>query len=299
MHGCIRNEVAKDSAVLLHVKHVVTETYNLRRLYKTSRATRGTTVSPWLRSQGIQESPTDRFLVYHSENDVAMALWGGHIMARGSQEDVSWVFNRLTKQFHYEDGGYNVIHGDKFQVKSDGNYTRQPGGTPRDVTANVLKYRKQLNQSCDASELEQAAALHNCCQLDSCKYAETLDQIGDPDTQAYLYALTDHYDELEIYSTPLDSGSARHIHNAVVVTDPRAARSLMDIKGNISWTQGTGYIPVTLKDSDGQILNMDLQDADYRRARTFARTRARLRARGFSRRGCAQVRASAQRRRAN
>ena len=43
----------------------------------------------------------------------------------------------------------------------------------------------------------------------------------------------------------------------------------MDIKGNISWTQGTGYIPVTLKDSDGQILNMDLQDADYRNDTAF------------------------------
>ena len=83
-------------------------------------------------------------------------------------------------------------------------------------------------------------------------------------TQAYLYALTDHYAEPETNSTPLDSGSARHIHNAVVVTDPGAARSLIDINGNISWTQGTGYIPITLKDGDGQILNLDLQDADYR-----------------------------------
>ena len=91
-------------------------------------------------------------------------LRGGYSVARGSQDDVIWVFNRLKRQFHCEDGGY--IHGDKFQVKSDGNYTRQPGGTPRDVTAKVLKYRKQLNQSCDASELEQAAVLHNCCQLD-------------------------------------------------------------------------------------------------------------------------------------
>ena len=49
----------------------------------------------------------------------------------------------------------------------------------------------------------------------------------------------------------------------MVVTDPGAARSLIDINGNISWTQGTGYIPITLKDSDGQILNLDLQDADY------------------------------------
>ena len=50
----------------------------------------------------------------------------------------------------------------------------------------------------------------------------------------------------------------------MVVTDPRAAWSLIDINGNISWTQGTGYIPITLKDSDGQILNRDLQDADYK-----------------------------------
>ena len=35
--------------------------------------------------------------------------------------------------------------------------------------------------------------------------------------------------------------------------------------------------------------------ARHRRARAFARTRARLRARGCSQRGCAQVRASAQR----
>ena len=50
----------------------------------------------------------------------------------------------------------------------------------------------------------------------------------------------------------------------MVVTDPRAARSLIDINGNISWTQGTGYIPITLKDSDGKILSPGLQDADYR-----------------------------------
>ena len=167
MHGCILNKVATDFAVLLHVKYFVAETYNLRRLYKTSQATWGSIVSPWVRSQGFQESPTDRFPVCHSENDVAMSLWGGHIMARGSQDDVIWIFNRLQRQFHCEDGG--CIHGDKFQVKSDGNYTRQSGGTPRDATAKVLKYRKQLNRSCDASELEQAAVLQNCCQLDPYK----------------------------------------------------------------------------------------------------------------------------------
>ena len=136
------------------------------------------------------------------------------------------VFSRLKRQFHCEDGGH--INGDKFQFKSDGNYTRQPGGTPRDATTKVLKYRKQLNQSCDARELERAAVLHNCCQLGPYKYSETLGQVGDPHTQAYLYALTDHYAELETNSTPLDSGSACHIHNAVVVTDPGAARPLID-----------------------------------------------------------------------
>ena len=169
-----------------------------------------------------------------------MPLWGGHIMARGSQDNVIWVFNKLKRQFHCEDGGH--INGDMLQVNANGNYTRQTGGTPRDATAKVLKYRKQLNQGCDASELEQAAVWHNCCQLDPYKHAETLDQVGDPDTQTYLYTLTDHYAALETNITPLDSGSARHIHNAVVVTDSGAARdrSLIDINGNISWTQGAG-----------------------------------------------------------
>ena len=156
MQGCIRNEVAKDFAVLVHVKYSVTETYHLRRLYKTSRAALGTTVSPWLKSLGFKESPTDHFLVYHSENDLTMALWGGHIVARGSQDDVSWVFNRLKRHFHCEDGGH--INGDKFQVDTDGNHTRHPGGTPRDVAAKVLKYRKQLNRGCDASALSRASS---------------------------------------------------------------------------------------------------------------------------------------------
>ena len=49
MQGCIRNEVASEFAVLLHVKYFVTGTHHLRRLYKTSRAAWGTTVSPWLK----------------------------------------------------------------------------------------------------------------------------------------------------------------------------------------------------------------------------------------------------------
>ena len=33
---------------------------------------------------------------------------------------------------------------------------------------------------------------------------------------------------------------------------------------NIDWTQGAGCIPITLKDSDGQTFNPDLQGADYK-----------------------------------
>ena len=47
-----------------------------------------------------------------------------------------------------------------------------------------------------------------------------------------------------------------------MITDSRAAPS--QISGNISWTQGTGYIPITLKGSDAQTFNLDLQDADYK-----------------------------------
>ena len=55
-------------------------------------------------------------------------------------------------------------------------------------------------------------------------------------------------------------------YTMLVVTDSGAARSIIDINGNISWTQGTGYIPITLKDSDasGRTFNLDLQDAGYK-----------------------------------
>ena len=99
--------------------------------------------------------------------------------------------------------------------------------------------------------------MHNGCQLDPYKYAETLDQVGDPDTQAYLYARPGHYDALETNIMLLDSGPAHHVHNAVVVTDSKPAQSLIGINGNISWPQMTVYIPITLKDSDGQMFNLE------------------------------------------
>ena len=118
MQGCILTEVAREFAVLLHVKYSVTGTHHLRRLYTITRAAWGTTVSPWPKSLGFQESPTDRFLVHHFENELTMTLWGGHIMARGSQDNVIWVFNKLKRQLHCEDGG---------QVNANGNYTQQTG----------------------------------------------------------------------------------------------------------------------------------------------------------------------------
>ena len=73
MQGCIPNEVAREFAVLLRAKYVVTGTHHLRRLYKTPGAAWGVTVSLWLKSLGFQESPTDCFLLHHSENELRVS----------------------------------------------------------------------------------------------------------------------------------------------------------------------------------------------------------------------------------
>ena len=46
----------------------------------------------------------------------------------------------------------------------------------------------------------------------------------------------------------LDSGSGRHVNAQVTVTDPDAALPLKGFNNTVSWTAGSGSLPISMQD---------------------------------------------------
>ena len=61
----------------------------------------------------------------------------------------------------------------------------------------------------------------------------------------------------------LDSGSARHINNKVVVTNLDDAVPLKGFNGSVSWTSGSGTMPIVLLDQvSGNKVTMNVEKVD-------------------------------------
>ncbi len=61
----------------------------------------------------------------------------------------------------------------------------------------------------------------------------------------------------------LDSGSSRHIHRVVKITDPDNCQSLTGFDGSQSWTQGNGYLPLSFSDElSGKNAKIDISNVD-------------------------------------
>ena len=62
----------------------------------------------------------------------------------------------------------------------------------------------------------------------------------------------------------IDSGAARHVSPKVHITDGDNRVKLTSFTGKESWTEGNGYIPMTLNDDlSGHDFSIDIEDADY------------------------------------
>ena len=64
-------------------------------------------------------------------------------------------------------------------------------------------------------------------------------------------------------SSILDSGSSRHIHRTVNVTDPANCQSLTGFDGSQAWTDGNGYLPLCFDDAlTGKEAKIDIENVD-------------------------------------
>ena len=79
--------------------------------------------------------------------------------------------------------------------------------------------------------------------------ADVLTDLPDAVAQECLGHLVSHYVfNINGDYSVLDSGSARHLNNTAFVLDPENRSALTGFDGSVSWTSGSGYLPVDLHD---------------------------------------------------
>jgi hypothetical protein len=68
---------------------------------------------------------------------------------------------------------------------------------------------------------------------------------------------------VNVVGSILDSGSGRHINSKVTVDNPDNAMPLRGFNNSISWTLGSGCLPIQLKDEiSGEQVSMKVDDVD-------------------------------------
>ena len=110
-----------------------------------------------------------------------------------------------------------------------------------------------------------AAQLEEISQMDNSVLAEF---IGTRpfDEQIKLLELVAHSRDtaaVNYAGSVLDSGSSRHLSKRTQVTDVDALVPLTGFNaGPTTWTQGNGYLPATITDTNGSSLDVDFEDTD-------------------------------------
>ena len=80
---------------------------------------------------------------------------------------------------------------------------------------------------------------------------------------AVLMPLSDDANYVGFAGSVLDSGSSRHLHPKTCVTQPDDSVSLTGFNGDSTWTQGNGYLPLSVLDASSDTdVSHDIHDVD-------------------------------------
>ena len=99
-------------------------------------------------------------------------------------------------------------------------------------------------------------------------FAEVIAKYGKQDQVRFLWLLTQWHEtkivnKVNSCGSILDSGSGRHINNQVNVSNTDDAVPLKGFNGTVSWTSGSGTLPIVLKDEvSGKHVTMKVDSVD-------------------------------------
>jgi hypothetical protein len=132
-------------------------------------------------------------------------------------------------------------------------------------------YLVKLGDECSEEQLAQGKMFYEIQQGAPKVFAAIVRSVAEQklNSAAKVMALAQFYShtislaEAE-HCSVLDSGAARHIHPKVTVKDGDDRCRLTSFTGEERWTEGNGYIPMTLQDDQtDELFSWDIQDADY------------------------------------
>ena len=159
------------------------------------------------------------------------------------------------------------------------NCTAAPGATNLDrlkaighgwdviVTSMLLAHSSlevHTHATHDEPQHMQQLIIHAMDHLGPQAVADVLTELPDAVAQGCLGHLVSHYVfNIDGDYSVLDSGSARHLNNTAFMLDPENRSALTGFDGSVSWTNGSGYLPVDLHDEwTGESLSVDITDVD-------------------------------------
>ena len=159
------------------------------------------------------------------------------------------------------------------------NCTAAPGATNLDrlkaighgwdviVTSMLLAHSSlevHTHATHDEPQHMQQLLIHAMDHLGPQAVADVLTELPDAVAQECLGHLVSHYVfNIDGDYSVLDSGSARHLNNTAFMLDPENRSALTGFDGLVSWTNGSGYLPVDLHDEwTGESLSVDITDVD-------------------------------------
>jgi hypothetical protein len=131
-------------------------------------------------------------------------------------------------------------------------------------SSNTAAHQATEAESDQTADIIATAAIHAAQEaLTPIEFAECLLDMDESARDYYLQILAAHYQSGSDNTSVLDSGSAKHLQSKLCILDSDNRTPLAGFDGSTQWTEGNGYLPVTMTDSiSGETFLTDFDDVD-------------------------------------
>ena len=137
------------------------------------------------------------------------------------------------------------------------------------LESRVALALQHIEDTADDAEKQKARVLYECSVNNPKLYEETLRRC-DPEDRFMVAVRTQHGHNIHSAregirkGSVIDSGAARHVTPLTVIDDAENRTQLLSFTGERTWSNGTGYVPLSIQDCDTEgVAPIDITGADH------------------------------------